>query len=263
MTRCQGFDLELNSCGLGRLGNHDLELCRLPRKLSFRCDALVHVSVGLGRVFDVKVFDLNGTEWLRRYEFRHIERQRATGRKASLCPVQSPLPGSHFRIGADSMFEKQDAPSQLQHSKKFVHGLRSVWDATQGDRTDDTIERTIVKWERFTADDLLVYFDAGFIDAALQLLAHSLIRINGRNPFDVLRVMRQIQSSTNADFQDLAAHTGKLLLAMLRPERLVDHAIVEAWEDNFRVEAQTCSPCANLFATVHSSDEFQQVLNLR
>ena len=47
----------------------------------------------------------------------------------------------------------------------------------------------VLERHRLAADDLLVHFEFCLIDAALQFLVHSGIRISGGNPFDVLRVM--------------------------------------------------------------------------
>ncbi|MDH3692910.1 MAG: hypothetical protein OEU36_26095 [Gammaproteobacteria bacterium] len=63
---------------------------------------------------------------------------------------------------------------------------------------DHAIKSRLLKWQRFAADDLHV-----------QLLVHAGVGIGGGDLADVRRIMWQIQSGPDADFQNLTIHAGE------------------------------------------------------
>ena len=77
-----------------------------------------------------------------------------------------------------------------------------------------------------------------FTDAPSDNIENSiLVQICGDDPVNMIWVMRKILARPDADLEYLTINAGKLLLAILCQERLVHQAVVEAWENDFRVEA--------------------------
>lgn len=140
------------------------------------------------------------------------------------------------------MFQEQDATSGFQNAKQFGHRFLYVGNTAQRDRADNAIKCGFVERKLLAADDPFVHGEAGLFNTPLQPFVHAWIRIGGGYPFDVLRVMRQIQTCTDTNFQNLTVCAGKLLLAVLRPDGLVHQAIIEAWEDDIGIETQLDTP---------------------
>src|SRR5262249_44837523 len=117
------------------------------------------------------------------------------------------------------------------------HGLSDLRDAAQREGADDAIEGAVLEGEPFAAENLPVNRDPRLLDPPACPAVHPGVWINGRDLANVGRVVRQVQSGAEADFQNVAAGKGEQFPAIPGHERSIQPEVAEKGDDHVCIEA--------------------------
>lgn len=87
----------------------------------------------------------------------------------------------------------------------------------------------------------MIDVDPALFDSLLGQPVHAAIRIDDGQPTNAVRVVREVQACTEADFQNITFGLRDKLLAMFGHRLGVQGQLAKAWEDELRIEAHSYS----------------------
>ena len=83
----------------------------------------------------------------------------------------------------------------------------------------------------------MIDLDPALVDSLLGQPVHAAIRINDGQPANSVRIVREVQACTEADFQNIPFGLREKLLAMFGHRLGVQGPFAKTWEDELRIEA--------------------------